>query len=273
MRPISCIFLLLFALVPAMFSAGVPGAAELTEEEMRDFLLTAEVVRAIQTGKGTTSPYRFTLRKGEREHDASFQPVDEATPFKRFDDGKTEMNFRDSWKYNIAAYELARLLGLGDMMPVTVERRWKRKTGSLSWWLPVVMDEEKRRRDRIPPPDPADWNRRMFKMAVFSEWVYDTDRNLGNILYSKDWHVWMIDFSRAFRLYTTLRTPANLVRCERRLLERLRELRRADVEARAGRWLTRLEIDGLMARRDRIVEHFDRLVLEKGERAVLYTHP
>ena len=32
-------------------------------------------------------------------------------------------------------------------------------------------------------------------------------------------------------------------------------------------------IDGLMARRDRIVEHFDRLVLEKGERAVLYTHP
>jgi hypothetical protein len=113
----------------------------------------------------------------------------------------------------------------------------------------------------------------MFKMAVFSEWVYDTDRNLGNILYSKDWHVWMIDFSRAFRLYTTLRTPENLVRCERRLLEKLRELRRADVEARAGRWLTVLEIDGLMARRDRIVAHFDELVREKGERAVLYTHP
>jgi len=36
-------------------------------------------------------------------------------------------------------------------------------------------------------------------MRVFSQLVYDTDRNLGNVLISEDWHLWMIDFTRAFR--------------------------------------------------------------------------
>ena len=34
-----------------------------------------------------------------------------------------------------AAFGLAELLGLDDMMPVTVERRWNGKRGALSWWL------------------------------------------------------------------------------------------------------------------------------------------
>jgi hypothetical protein len=48
----------------------------------------------------------------------------------------TELNFVDSYKFNIAAYQLAELLGLNDMLPVYVERKWHGDTGSLSWWLP-----------------------------------------------------------------------------------------------------------------------------------------
>ena len=40
----------------------------------------------------------------------------------------TELNFVDSYKYNIAAYQLAELLGLDDMVPVYVERKWKGDT-------------------------------------------------------------------------------------------------------------------------------------------------
>ena len=37
----------------------------------------------------------------------------------------TELNFVDSYKYNIAAYRLAELLGIDDMLPVYVERKWE----------------------------------------------------------------------------------------------------------------------------------------------------
>ena len=42
----------------------------------------------------------------------------------QFNDGHVEINFVDSYKYNIAAYGIAELLGLDDMMPVYVERKW-----------------------------------------------------------------------------------------------------------------------------------------------------
>ena len=48
----------------------------------------------------------------------------------RGESGRTEMNFVDSYLYNVAAWELAELLGLADMMPVTVKREWKGKRGS-----------------------------------------------------------------------------------------------------------------------------------------------
>lgn len=258
----------------AAVGAVIPqNPAALTEDQMREFLLHASVVRGIQDGKGVTRPYRLTLSDGVRTHDGSFQSIDEYNPYKKFDDGKSEMNFRDSYKYNIAAYELAVLLGIGKMMPVTVERKWDGKIGSLSWWLPAKMDEEKRRKLKLLPADRSVWDLQMFKMSVFSELVHDVDRHPGNILYSADWHLWMIDFSRAFRLYTTLRNPENLVRCDRTLLKNLRALDRAALEARTGRYLTKPEITAVMARRDKIVALFEARIAQQGEKAVLFDYP
>ena len=113
----------------------------------------------------------------------------------------------------------------------------------------------------------------MYKKRVFAELVYDTDPNLTNVLISKDWHLWMIDFSRAFRLYHDLRTPKNLTetgKCERKLLESLRKLDRNELAQKTERYLTKAEIDGVMARRDKIVALFDALIAKKGESAVLY---
>jgi hypothetical protein len=251
-------------------SLNAQNSETLSEEQMKDFLHSAKVIRAIQSGKGVTSPYRLTLSNGALVHDASFQSIDEYKATKIFDNGTTEMNYRDSYKYNIASYELAKLLGLADMMPVTVERKWKGKTGSLSWWLPVKMDEEKRRSRRLQPPEPNDFDQQLYKMGVFAELVYDTDRNLGNVLISEDWHVWMIDFSRAFRLYTTLKSPQNLVKCDRQLLEKLRHLDAVEFKKKTGNWLSDPEIKGVMARRDKIVSQFEALITEKGEKAVLY---
>jgi len=243
---------------------------QLSEEEMRNFLLTARVVKDKFASKGITGVHRLTLSNGAITHDAAFQSIDETKTRMDFGDGRTEYNFRDSYKYDIAAYELAKLLGLGDMMPVTVQRKCLDKNGALSWWLPVKMDEGQRLSKKITPPDPEAWNKQMYKMRVFTQLVFDTDRNLGNVLISEDWHLWMIDFSRAFRLYHELENAKNLVRCDRQLLEKLRQLDREELKSKTMPYLKKPEIDGVMARRDVIVKFFEKLVKDKGEAQVLY---
>jgi len=113
----------------------------LTKEQIKNFLLTAKIVGSKHSSKGVTSPWRLTLSDGTLTHDASFQAIDEHKANVTLASGRTEMNFVDSYKYNIAAYALAELLGLDDMLPVYVERSWQGNSGSLSWWLPVKMDE------------------------------------------------------------------------------------------------------------------------------------
>ena len=83
------------------------------------------------------------------------------------------MNFVDSYKYNIAAYALAELLDIDDMLPVYVERKWQGDTGSLSWWLPVKMDEVKRHRADITPPDLDAWKERKTVRIWFLLLVHD----------------------------------------------------------------------------------------------------
>src|SRR3977135_812810 len=100
----------------------------LTKEQITQFLLTAKVVKSEHTKKGIPDPWRLTLTDGTLTHDASFQTIDEHKPSKQLASG-TELNFIDSYKYNIAAYQLAELLGLDDLVPVYVERKWKGDTG------------------------------------------------------------------------------------------------------------------------------------------------
>ncbi len=262
----------LFFLAGVAFAASARAMQEpqFTEDQMRAFLLKAKVVKDKSAPKGITGVRRLTLSDGTMTHDASFQAIDEYKAKFEGSDGTVEINFRDSYKYDIAAYELAKLIGLGDMMPVTVARKYQGKDGAMSWWLPVKMDELTRLDKKIEPPDVGAWNRQMYRKRVFAELVYDTDPNLGNVLISAEWHLWMIDFTRAFRLYHELRNEKNLVRCDRQLLENLRKLNANELTARTKGFLTKPEIQGVMARRDKIVKYFEKLIGEKGEDQVLY---
>jgi hypothetical protein len=82
--------------------------------------------------------------------------------------GRTELNFVDSYKYNIAAYRLAEMLGVEDMLPVYVECKYQGDPGCLSWWLPVKMEEE-RVKQKIDAPDSDAWNNQMYRIRVFDE--------------------------------------------------------------------------------------------------------
>jgi hypothetical protein len=156
------------------------------------------------------------------------------------------------------------------MMPVYVERKWKGDIGSLSWYLPKKMDEAERVQKKIEPPDTDAWNNQMFKIRVFDELVYDTDPNLTNVLIGADWNIWRIDYSRAFRTFHALKDPKDLVRCDRQMLERLKALKESDVAEKTKPYLTKDEIKAVMARRDIIVDFFQKQIAQKGEAEVLF---
>jgi hypothetical protein len=243
---------------------------QLTKDQMRQLMLKGKVVKSRQTSKGITQPWRLTLTDGKLTHEAIFQSVDQRKTSMQLANGRTEINFVDSYKYNIAAYVLAELLGIDDMVPMHVERRWNGNVGALSWVVPVAMDEGERLSKKISSPNADAWNRQMYKLRVFDELVYDTDANLTNFLISPDWKIWRVDFSRAFRLHPDLQNAKNLVKCDRQLLEKLKALNEKEVQDKTKNFLTTLEVRGLMARRDKIVAHFQKLVAEQGESQVLY---
>jgi hypothetical protein len=263
---LSLIFLFLASLATAS------DETSLTKEQIKHFLLTAKIIASKQSGKGVTHPWRLTLSDGTITHDASFQGINEFKSNIRFASGDSELNFKDSYKYNIAAYSLAELLGIEDMLPVYVERKWKGDAGSLSWWLPVKMDEAERKKNNIEVPDENkdSWNNQMYRIRVLDQLVYDKDANLTNVLIGANWEIWRVDFSRAFRLSKDLKSPGDLVHCDRKLLDKLKALDGNELAEKTKHYLDKDEVKAVMARRDKIVARFQQLIVEKGEGEVLY---
>jgi hypothetical protein len=256
--------------LPVLARAANEGD-DFTEQQKIDFLTSAKVIHSTRTKKGVTEPYQLTLSDGTVTHDGLFQVIHEEKPQMQFADGTVEFNFKDYWEFDIAGYQLAKLLGLDNMVPVTVERSWNGTRGALEWWVPnVAMDEGVRTQRHVDAPDPDAWNKQMYKIRVFDELIYDMDANLTNVLVTKDWKVWRIDFTRAFRSWKKLKNPENLVMCDKNLLEKLKALNEADVKNATKKYLSGSQIKAVMARRDLIVATFDKLIAQKGENAVLY---
>jgi len=246
-------------------------AADLTCAEIESYLKTAKVLSQKGISVGITAPSRAMLDNGTLQHAASIQTVDiKKTTFEG--SRGTELNFRDAWQFDVAGYELAKMLRL-NMVPPYVERRVAGKDAAVSWWINDAMMEKDRYQKKIAPPEPGKWNQQMYAARIFHELIADTDFNMTNILITKDWRVWLIDFTRAFRLTKTIADPKQLTRADRTLLTSMRELTQSGAQQALGRWLSKMEIEGLLARRDQIVQFFDREVAAKGEDAVLYDLP
>jgi len=265
--------LVALALVTGLGGAPAVRAADepvLKLEEIETFLREARITGSRPIGKGVTKPWRLTLHLDGITHDAAFQSIDKQKDRMRFKSGREEVLFRDYYGYNIAAYRLARLLGYDDLVPVSVERHWAGQVGALTWWIDKKWDEEERLKANISAPDQNEWEKQVYTARVFTALVEDTDRNLGNQLVTEDFHIWLIDFSRAFRRARVLDKPAIMRKIDRRLHERLRTLTDAEIRLALKGYVEREAVDALLERRKAIVEHFAKLVVERGEDAVIF---
>ena len=239
---------------------------------MEQFLLNANVVQRKTLGQGVTNSERATLSDGQVQHDAHIQSIDLQKSSFTSKRG-TELNFKDSYKFNIAAYRLDKILGL-NMIPVSVERKVGGKTSAITWWVDDKMfDEVDRKKQGLEPPNKDDWNKQMYVVRVFDQLIYNTDRNLGNLVIDKQWRMWMIDHTRAFRLLKTLKSDKDLVMCDRKLLASMRKLDEDTLNEQLHPYLTKSEVKAMLERRDTIVKFFEDAVKSKGEGAVLYDLP
>lgn len=255
----------------AVQDGAVVARPVLTPAQMEDFLLNAPISNLRGVDKGVTNSKRATLSDGRITHDAHIQTVDISKTVFQPDRGPTELNFKDTYRYNIAGYRLAVLLGL-DNVPMSVERRVEGTPAAVTWWVDDVLMDEGQRRKKEPAGGLS--SRRAGQihiMRVVDALIANTDRNAGNLLWTTDGEMWLIDHTRAFRLDKKLKNPKLLERCERGLLEKMRGLTAETLTRDMGNSLNKFEIEALLARRDEIVTLFEGMMVKRGEGAILYT--
>ena len=267
--PILGVIVLLYSVVIAAQDA-VKSAPQLSKEEMETFLLKGKLTKTRDAGGGVTASARGTMTDGHLTHDVHIQNVDESKSV--FEAGKaTELNFKDSYRYNIAGYRVAQLLGL-EHIPMSVGRDINGKPSAVTWWVDdVKMDEKGREKQKTLGPDPVRTSKQIAVMRVFDELIQNKDRNQGNILWTSDFTMWLIDHTRAFRLGRQLLKPEQLTRCERSLLEHMKAMTSESLAKAVGESLTKAEQEALLARRDVIVKLFEEKIAKTSEAAVLFT--
>ena len=274
LRPVSATavvtILALCSPITGALSAQSFGNAIQTVETER-FLIDAPIVRLGKTLGGVTYSRQAILELDGVTRFGVWKTIDEKkSGLTEFAGGRGgEVNFQDSWRTEIPAYELDKLLGL-NMVPATVARTHNGVQGSLQAWVDLGMSEAERLKKKISAPDLEVWNRQMYNVRVFDNLIYNTDRHANNIWVTKDWTIVLIDHSRSFRPFRELRAENDLRRFSRSLLAALEKLDRATLAAKMSQYLDRYQIDALLTRRDLIVARAQRLVKERGEAAVLF---
>jgi hypothetical protein len=244
--------------------ASIPVQPFSTKEEIENYLRTAKVVRSKWLGTGVTNPRKLYLDDGKVQHPAVFKDYEE----RRFGitklAGTAEYDFKDSWKFEVAAYELDKLIGL-DMIPPTVERIWEGKKGAVIWWIDNAMTEDDRLKKNLAPPDLKEWRCQRAKMDLFDVLIYNIDRNQGNLLYNDVWRMFLIDHTRAFKSINMVRSVEKLTYFSRSCIDGLRKLDEKTVTERCKNWLSGAEIRTMMKRRDLILQHYEKLLAAEGE--------
>ncbi|HSP70356.1 MAG TPA: hypothetical protein VLN48_21675 [Bryobacteraceae bacterium] len=252
-------------LCSAQSTATAVDTPVLTIDQQEAFLRTAKIVSVKGNKKGVTDTVRVTLTDGRITHEANVQRINERKQTYPLQSGTTIFNFKDTYEDNIAAWKLARLLGLDDMLPPSVDRTYQGQRASFTWIInDFQMDEAERMAKKIQPPDPENWAKQINVMHVFDQLIYNWDSNATNLLIDKQWRIWLIDQSRSFRTDKTLQDSKMLKQCDRTLLARMKTLDEAMLIKELRPYVSKDEVKALLARRDLIVKFFE----EKGDGAL-----
>jgi hypothetical protein len=255
----------------------LPLLAQFTPEEVaerpkwEEFLLNANLVKEKQIlSEAVTNPWRITLELNGVTSDALWKNPE----------GRMK-GYIEGWKFEIAAYLFDKHLGL-NMVPPTVERRFHNNRGSCQLWViaKMTMKDKVEGKIKTPPIKVFYYNRALNLQRFFDNLIGNEDRHQNNYLITEDWRILLIDHSRTFRTgkdWTTKipygeKNKEGLVLKEmsKELFEKTKALTFEEIKGFVGDNLNDEEINAVLARRDLIVEHINKLVEKNGEANVLY---
>jgi hypothetical protein len=216
--------------------------------EFEEFLRTAKIDKIADLPIGVTRPRRAYLAQGGLASSFAWKPIKPGL----------QNGYFESYKSEIAAYELDKLLGL-NMVPVVVERRIDNEPGAAVLWIDGVRSWEA----VDPLPKPPTWGQQLARMKMFDDLISNSDRNKGNLLVDSDWHLFLIDHSRAF--VTDMKLPQELQNIDRRLWDRMLALDAPGLAAAMDHWLDSRQIQALLRRRDAMKKKIDAMVAKRGD--------
>jgi len=271
--------IIVLGLMFGILALGAAAFAQFLPEELaerakwEEFLKTADIIANEQITSGAvTKPYILTLKQGDITKKGLWKDIS----------GRPQ-GYIDSWMYEVAGYEIDKLLGL-NMVPPTVERRFQEKRGSLQIWVDDTKSLRKLNEEKIKPPSYKIFynNRNLFLQRAFDNLIGNEDRHQDNYLIAvKDWRMFLIDHSRSFRssgkfikqlTYTEKHPEGPMIMKElpKAFFEKIKELTSEQIKGAVGEYLSDDEIKAVMIRKDLIVKEIDKLVAKNGAEAVLY---
>jgi hypothetical protein len=223
------------------------------ESRIESHLKTAAVTRIEEVGTGVTKPRRAYLTPAEPVASAAWKVLPPSV----------RGGYWESYKSEIAAYELDRLLGL-HMVPPAVERTIEGDTGAAVMWLEGPRSV-KQAGGVVPSGDI--WNKAIRRMILFDDLICNPDRNAGNILIGQPGELILIDHSRAF--IADKKLQHKLERVDAELWDRITVLTPAELSRALGAWIDQTAIDAMVERRRRMIADVDKLVKKKGRALVI----
>jgi hypothetical protein len=239
---------------PRSLSYALSG---MSDADLEEFMRTAPVVSVKDIGTGVTKPKRVTQQRGDLTNDAVFKYHDSHPGMQGFDK-YIARRYNDSDRYvnDVAAYKLDRRLGL-EMVPTAVLAEVQGDPGALSDWVENAINE----RDRLEQEVPFDsycpqWEQYRLRF-VFDILIHNDDRNLTNLLWTRDdFMLRFIDHTLAFR--STEKRPKQYrkvdVEVSDLLASKLKALNEADLKRELSPYLHERQIEGILARRDLILK-------------------
>ena len=230
-----------------------PRPADLTDDELEDFLATADIVSIEEVGVGVTTPRKVYLEKDGISLQAVFKDVN----FKE-NRRRGAMKIGDLWRYEVTAYKVDRLLGIG-LVPATVERKIGDVTGSLQFWVDGLINWVEVLDQQIAYGNWCPMRPQFELLKVFDGLIYNQDRTQQNLTFlQENWTLVLIDHSRSFE--PDWKFPPQVENHEflvvsPALARRLEELTQEDVQAAVGSYLKPRQVKALIKRRDRLLKN------------------
>jgi hypothetical protein len=238
--------------------APQPGKCSLVwaghESEIEHLLKEGKVAKMEAVPIGVTKPQRATLEGAPMRF--AWKPL--APGYSK--------GFMESYKAEIAAYKLDRMLGM-NMVPPIVERNMDGKNGAAVLWVENTRGWSVEKPPQGPEPS---WSLQLTRMKMFDLLIANIDRNQGNLIYDHDWHLFLIDHSRAFTRKKDLKGMAALGRVDRALWQKMASLTLADLDRGLDKWVGDNEKKALLQRRDLMAKDIAAMIAKRGEKSVFY---